>query len=107
MTYAPKLSRDDGRIDWSKAAVAIERQVRAFDPWPGTFTTLNGATLKVLGVAFADGVGPAGLTLDDRLTIGCGEGALRLARVQAPGKPPMEARAFLNGHKVPAGTVLG
>jgi len=107
VTYAPKLSRDDGRIDWSKPAVAIERQVRAFDPWPGTFTTLNGVTLKVLGVSIADGHGPAGATLDDRLTVGCGQGALRLTRVQAPGKAPMDARAFLNGHKVPAGTVLG
>ncbi len=47
-TYAPKLVRDDGRIDWSQEAAAIERRVRAFDPWPGTFSTLNGTVLKIL-----------------------------------------------------------
>ena len=53
VTYAPKLSRDDGRIDWTQDAGAIERRVRAFDPWPGTFTTLDGAVLKVLGATAA------------------------------------------------------
>ena len=106
-TYAPKLTRDAGRIDWTHDAGAIERQVRAFDPWPGTFTTLRGTVLKVLAVAPATGSGPSGVTLDERLTVACGSGALRLMRVQLAGRPAMAADVFLRGHPVPGGTVLG
>jgi methionyl-tRNA formyltransferase len=109
-TYAPKLSRDDARIDWTMSAVAIERRVRAFDPWPGTFTLLAGAVLKVLAVAPADaervGVAP-GTVLDDRLTVACGSGALRLTRVQLAGRAAVDADAFLRGHRIPAGVVFG
>jgi methionyl-tRNA formyltransferase len=107
VTYAPKLTRDAGRIDWTADAAAIERQVRAFDPWPGTFTTLHGAVLKVLAVEPATGPGPPGMALDRRLTVACGAGALRLAQVQLAGRPVMAADAFLRGHPVPAGTLLG
>jgi methionyl-tRNA formyltransferase len=107
VTYAPKLTREAGHIDWARDAAAIERQVRAFDPWPGTSTTLHGATLKVLAVQPAPGSGPPGKALDDRLTIACGAEALRLTRVQLSGRPVMTADAFLRGHRVPAGTMLG
>jgi methionyl-tRNA formyltransferase len=113
-TYAPKLSKEDGRIDWSRAAAFIERQVRAFDPWPGTFTTLGGAVLKLLAVETAELAvetaelaGPAGTTIDDRLTVACGSGAIRVTRLQIAGRAALEACAFLRGHPVPAGTVLG
>lgn len=106
-TYAPKLGRDDARIDWTQDAAAIERRVRAFDPWPGTFTTLGGAVLKVLAAQPAEGFGAPGTVLDARLTIACGTGAVRLTRVQAAGRAGMEAEAYLRGHPVPAGTVLG
>jgi methionyl-tRNA formyltransferase len=106
-SYAPKLTRESGRIDWTQDAAAIARQVRAFDPWPGTFTTLHGAVLKVLAVGVETGAGTPGSVLDERLTIACGEGALRLLRVQLAGRPAMAADAFLRGHKVPAGVVLG
>ena len=107
--YAPKLSRDDARIDWTMPADAIERRVRAFDPWPGTFTLLGGAVLKVLAVAPADAAGAAapGTVLDDRLTVACGSGALRLTRVQLAGRAAVDADAFLRGHRVPAGVALG
>jgi methionyl-tRNA formyltransferase len=107
VTYAPKLSRDDGRIDWSQDADALERRVRAFDPWPGTFTTLDGMVLKVLGAEPAAGGGVPGTVLDEVLTVACGVGALRLTRVQRAGRPAMDAAAFLRGHRVPAGTRLG
>ena len=107
VTYAPKLTRGAGRIDWACDAAAIERQVRAFDPWPGTWTTLHGAVLKVLAVQPASGSGPPGTVLDEQLTIACGAQALRLARVQLGGRPVMMADTFLRGHRVPAGTVLG
>lgn len=106
VTYAPKLTRDAGRIDWTRDAAAIERQVRAFDPWPGTYTTLGGTVLKVLAVELAPMSGPSGTVLDERLTVACGAGALRLTRVQLAGRPAMAADVFLRGHPVPAGTVL-
>jgi methionyl-tRNA formyltransferase len=106
-TYAPKLSREDGRLDWTQDAAALERRVRAFDPWPGTFTLLAGNPLKVLGAEVVPDAGPAGQVLDGRLTVGCGQGALRLTRVQLPGRGPLPAEAFLRGHPVPAGTILG
>jgi len=106
-SYAPKLTRADARIDWTGDAIAIERQVRAFDPWPGTFTLLDGAMLKVLAAVLADDRGAPGFVLDDRLTVACGRGAVRLVRVQIAGRAPMEAEAFLRGHKIPAGMRLG
>jgi methionyl-tRNA formyltransferase len=106
-TYAPKLTREDGRIDWSHDAAAVERRVRAFDPWPGTFTLVQGSVLKVLAAELAEGGGPPGTVLDARLTVACGQGALRLTRVQVGGRAAMPAEAFLRGHRVAVGTVLG
>ncbi len=107
VTYASKLTREAGRIDWAQDAAYIERRVRAFDPWPGTFTMLRGLTLKVLRVELLDAAGPAGTVLDDRLTVACGTGALRLTRVQLAGRPAMAAEDFLRGHPMPTGTELG
>jgi methionyl-tRNA formyltransferase len=107
VSYAPKLTRTDARIDWTADAAAIERRVRAFDPWPGTFTLLDGAMLKVLRAVVAEGDGMPGVVLDDRLTVGCGDGALRLTRVQLAGRAPLDAEAFLRGHPVAAGARLG
>jgi methionyl-tRNA formyltransferase len=106
-TYAPKLSREDGLIDWSNPATAIDRQIRAFDPWPGTFTTIAGVPLKVLAAKPVDGTGEPGAVLDANLTVACGGGAVRLTRVQLPGRGALAADAFLRGHAVPPGTVLG
>ncbi|WP_428542376.1 methionyl-tRNA formyltransferase [Rhodopila sp.] len=106
-TYAAKLSRQDGRIDWRESAAVIDRRIRAFDPWPGTFTSLAGAPLKILAARPAGGSGTAGTVLDDGLTVACGSGAVRLTRVQLPGRAPLDADAFLRGHPVPPGTLLG
>jgi len=106
-TYASKLTREDGRIDWNRPAAVIDRQVRAFDPWPGTFTTLNGALLKVLAAVHAQANGAPGTVLDRTLTIACRGGSVRLTRVQLSGRDPLDAAAFLRGHCVPPGTVLG
>ena len=82
--------------------------MRAFTPWPGASAELPDLRLKVLEAAVVPGASdaPPGRLLDDRLTIACGEGALRLLRVQRPGKAAMAAEAFLRGHAVPAGTQL-
>ena len=106
-TYAPKLSREDGRIDWSKPAEFIDRQIRAFDPWPGTFSTLAGNPLKILAARPASGSGPPGTVLDDALCIACGLHAIRLTKVQLPGRTALDAQAFLRGHPVLPGTVIG
>lgn len=118
-TYAPKLTREDGRLDWSQPADALDRRVRALNPWPGTWTTLGttlettfgtvpgGEVLKVLAARPEPGEGDPGAVLDDRLLVACGAGgALRLLRVQRPGRAPMDAEAMLRGHPVPAGTRL-
>jgi methionyl-tRNA formyltransferase len=107
VTYAEKLTRDDGRIDWTREAAFLDRQVRALNPWPGTFTEYDGGILKILAAAPAPGHGEAGVLLDDALLVGTGAGALRLTRVQAPGRAPLDADAFLRGRKIPAGTRLG
>ena len=107
VTYAPKLEREHGRLDWTQDAATLDRRVRAFDPWPGTFTVLDGVVIKVLAAALADGSGVPGAVLDGHLTVACAHGALRLTRVQAPGRASMDAAAFLRGRPVPAGTVLG
>ena len=107
VTYAPKLTREDGRIDWSRPAEAIDRRIRAFDPWPGTFTTIGTTVFKVLAADMVDGHGQPGTVLDADLTIACGEGALRPTRVQWPGRAAMDAAAFLRGHPIAPGTVFG
>jgi len=106
-TYAAKLSREDGRIDWAQNSGLIERRVRAFDPWPGTFTTWNGTVMKVLASVVDSGSGVPGIVLDDRLLVACGAGALRLTRVQLAGRAAMDADAFLRGHSLAAGVRLG
>jgi methionyl-tRNA formyltransferase len=106
-TYAPKLSREDGRIDWAQGSGPLERRVRAFDPWPGTFTTWDGTVLKILAAVVAEGSGEPGTVLDNHLLVACGDGALRLTRVQLSGRAAMDAADFLRGHALPAGTRLG
>ena len=106
-TYAPKLTREDGRIDWNQTADAIDRKVRAFDPWPGTFTLLDGIPLKILTATPRSGSGKPGTVLDDTLTIACGSDAIQLTRVQLPGRSALDAATFLRGHPVRPGTMLG
>lgn len=106
-TYAPKLSRTDGRIDWSQPADQIDRQIRAFDPWPGTFTILNGDTLKILAASPVEASGTPGTAVDSDMTIACGRDAIKLQRVQLPGRSALDRASFLRGHPVRAGTVFG
>jgi methionyl-tRNA formyltransferase len=106
VTYAKKLSRDEARIDWRDPADALERKLRAFTPWPGTWFDLAGQRVKLLEAEVADGKGEPGTVLDDILTVACGEQALRLKRLQRQGKSPMDAADFLRGLAVPAGRIL-
>ncbi|MGC9271528.1 methionyl-tRNA formyltransferase [Acidiphilium sp.] len=106
-TYAPKLSRADAVIDWAEPAAAIERRIRAFTPWPGTETRLEGQVLKIIAADVVEGAGAPGIVLDDRLTIACGDQALRPLRVQRAGRAAMDVAAFLRGYVVAPGTRLG
>jgi len=107
-TYAAKLSREEGRIDWTLAADDLERRVRALNPWPGVWFELDAMRIKVLAAsAFEQAGGDPGEVLDNRLTVSCGTGALRLTQVQMQGKAPCSAEDFLRGHEVAAGTRLG
>jgi methionyl-tRNA formyltransferase len=106
-TYAAKLTRDSGRLDWTQPAAQLDRQVRGLTPWPGTWAMLGTEVLKVLRAEPAPGSGPPGTVLDEGLLVACGEGALRLLRVQRPGRAPMDAEALLRGFAVPPGTRLG
>jgi len=107
VTYAPKLGKGDGAIDWTRPAAALERQVRALNPWPGTFFACRGETIRLLAAAPVPGAGPPGAVLDAAPTIACGEGALRLLRLQRPGRGPLAAEDFLRGFPLPPGSRLG
>jgi methionyl-tRNA formyltransferase len=106
VTYAAKIGPEDERIDWADA-VALDRQIRALTPRPGAWFLHGGERIKVLAATLVAGSGTPGTVLDDALTVACGHGAIRLTRLQRPGKAPMTARDLLNGFAIPAGTRLG
>jgi len=110
-TYAAKIEAADARIDWSRPAAAIHDQIRGLSPHPGAWfeAELNGRPerIKVPRAAIAVGRGKPGTVLDDRLTVACGEGALRLTEVQRAGKRPMRAEDFLRGAALAPGATLG
>lgn len=108
VTYAAKIDKTEARIDWSLPALDLERRVRAFEPVPGCWTELEGQRLRVREARAVERPdGTPGTVLDDHLTIACGQGALRLLRVQRPGREPVDAASFLRGHAVAPGTSLG
>ena len=105
-TYAAKIDKAECRVDWSKPAELIEREVRAFAPFPGSWFELDGERIKVLKARVIGVNGADGTVLDDELTVACGNAALRPVTVQRAGKPAMSAAEFLRGKPVPVGTVL-
>ena len=106
VTYADKLTKEEGRIDWRRSVAQIDRQVRAFTPWPGVWFELRGERIKLISAKVVEGKGESGEVLDDHLTVACGEGALRLETLQRAGKGPMSAAELLRGFSIPAGTRL-
>jgi methionyl-tRNA formyltransferase len=107
VTYAPRLAKDDGRIDWTGDAASIERMVRAFTPWPSAFTTLDGRTVKILAARIADPLrtdaAPGTIRLrGDELHVGTGRGVLAVTRLQAEGKKAMAAASFAAGARLGA-----
>ncbi len=105
-SYAPKIDKAEAQIDFAQDAAVIERQIRAFAPFPGAWLALDGERVKVLKAEIADCAGTPGTTLDDALTIACGSGAVRPLRIQRAGKPVMDTGDFLRGKPVAAGVRL-
>ena len=99
-TYAPKLKREHGKIDWSESAEAIERKIRAYNPWPGAFMKVDSQNLKIFSASVVDLNGEPGefLRSDEDLIVYAGKGALSLGEVQLEGKRRMTAAEFLRGH---------
>ncbi|HEY4475939.1 MAG TPA: methionyl-tRNA formyltransferase [Candidatus Paceibacterota bacterium] len=102
-TYTRRFIKEDGRIDWSKPAVYIERQVRALQPWPGAYTYLKSQILKILKAQIAENMqGEAGKTFqtkDGKLAVYAGKDALVIEELQLEGKKPMSSKEFLLGHQ--------
>ena len=114
VTYAKKISSDEAKIDWSRGADEIARKIRAFYPFPGCFTSLNGKRLKILSAHPVDinpatGENPGAIiqALPDTLTVKCGAGAIRVMELQLEGKKKMTTSEFLRGSSLGVGSVLG
>lgn len=111
VSCAPKLTKEDSRIDWCQPAERVRNLVRSMNPAPGAYTHWQGKTLKVHRTQHAAGGGPPGTVLcaDGRrgLTLACGEDALQLTQVQPAGKAAMEGTAFVRGYPIAAGMRLG
>jgi methionyl-tRNA formyltransferase len=108
VTYAKKLRREEGALDWRRPAAELERAVRAFDPWPGAWFERGTDRIRVLSAELAQappGAAP-GTVVDDRLAIACGQAALRPLMLQRAGRAPQDVDAFLRGYALPRGTVL-
>src|SRR5205823_2939476 len=106
VTYAAKIDKGETRIDWAKPGKQVHDHCRGLSPFPGAWFELEGQRIKVLRTTRGEGSGAPGTVLDDRLTIACAEGAVRLLEVQRAGKQPMKAEDFLRGAQVAKGTVL-
>ncbi|HEX7967397.1 MAG TPA: methionyl-tRNA formyltransferase, partial [Stellaceae bacterium] len=108
VTYAKKLRREEGALDWRRTAEELERAVRAFDPWPGAWFEHRGERIKVLAAELANAPpGPTpGTVVDARLAVACGASALRPLALQRAGRAPQDVDAFLRGYPIAAGTVL-
>ncbi len=105
-TYAPKLSREDARLNFTRPAMELERQIRAFHPWPGSLLLLGDVVIKILRAEIVDAEGIPGTILDDKFTIACGEQALRVMRLQRAGKSAMRSAEFLRGYTIPPDTKI-
>ncbi|HJW42793.1 MAG TPA: methionyl-tRNA formyltransferase [Rhizomicrobium sp.] len=105
-TYAKKIAKEESRVDWSKPAREIDCLIRGLSPVPGAWCEAKGERLKILDCEPTTGSGTRGTLLDDEFAVACGEGALRLTRLQRPGKATMSAGELLRGFALPRGTKL-
>ncbi|GBD49290.1 methionyl-tRNA formyltransferase [Methylopila sp. Yamaguchi] len=110
VTYAAKIEKAESRIDWARPAQVVHDHIRGLSPFPGAWFEIAAARgperVKALRSTRVDGAGAPGELLDDRLTVGCGDGAVRLLTLQRAGKGPVDASAFLNGARLTPGERL-
>lgn len=106
VTYATKIDKAEARIDWSRPAAEVDRQVRGLSPFPGAWTEIAGDRVKVLASRLSDGQGVPGEVLNDNLCVACGQGAVELLRLQRAGKGAQDKETFLRGWPVKTGTRL-
>ncbi len=106
VTYAAKIDKSEARVDWTRPAVEVDRQIRGLSPFPGAWTEIGGERIKLLASRLAVGQGQPGELLDDTLRVACGDGAIDLLRLQRAGKAAQDAATFLRGWPVAAGTNL-
>jgi methionyl-tRNA formyltransferase len=107
VVLAPLIQKEDGLLDFTRPAVELERRLRAFTPWPGVYTGLGGARLKVHRTKVGTGQGAPGTVLAASpagIEVACGEGSLVLLEVQPEGRRVMNAHEFLAGHKLAPGS---
>jgi methionyl-tRNA formyltransferase len=110
VTYARKIDKAEGVIDWREPAPVIERRIRAFDPFPGASTTLAGEPVKLWRASVSDASGAPGTVLDasqDAISIACGSGTLRVTELQRAGGKRLSAQAFAQGTSPLVGKVFG
>lgn len=105
-THAPKIDKAESRIDWTRDAEFIERQIRAFAPRPGAFCEMDGERLRILAAQVIGREGEPATVLDEEFTIACGHAAIRPTRIQRAGKPAMDTKDFLRGKRIEPGTRL-
>jgi methionyl-tRNA formyltransferase len=105
-TYAPKIRKEEARLDFGRSAVEVERQVRAFNPAPGAYFEFGGERIKLLAAEVSEEAGTPGQVLDDRLTIGCGTGSIVPRLVQRAGRAAMSPAELLRGFAIPPGAML-
>ena len=106
VTYAAKIEKGETRIDWRKPWNEVHNHIRGLSPFPGAWCELNGERVKVLRTTKGEGSGASGSVLDDKLTIACGEGAVRIVELQKAGSKAMKADEFLRGTPLAHGAVL-
>jgi methionyl-tRNA formyltransferase len=106
VTYAAKISKDETRIDWAKPWREVHNHIRGLSPFPGAWFEIGATRVKALRSTKGEGAAKPGTLLDDKLTIACGDGAVRLTQVQGAGRKAMSAEEFLRGTPLEAGTQL-
>ena len=106
VTYAEKIDKAEARVDWAAPAAEVDGKIRGLSPFPGAWIEVEGQRIKLLGSRVVDGRGTPGEVLDEALTVACGEGAVQVLRLQRAGRGPQDAKEFLRGTKLPAGTRL-
>lgn len=108
ITYANKLKKEEGRINWADSAYKIDCKIRGMNPWPGVYFTYREKIIKVLEADYSENNTdlPVGTVMDSSLMVACGKGSLTIKKLQLEGKRPLDTKEFILGFKIPVGTIL-